>query len=73
MISERTNSGLTFTRVALNTLVPSLWTLYGLLVGDPFVSFPNAIGVILGLIQSAVYFSFRSSPSPPSSLSFEHV
>lgn len=37
------------------------WTLYGLYVQDIFVIVPNVLGMILGIIQLAIYFSVSSS------------
>nr|AZZ65888.1 sugar transporter [Dianthus spiculifolius] len=38
-----------------------VWTIYALLVKDPFLGVPNAAGFILGAIQLAVYAKYRKS------------
>ena len=41
----------------------SVWTLYGLLVGDKTVWVPNAFGILTGMTASQTYTQF--SPQPP--------
>ncbi|KAF8031134.1 hypothetical protein BT93_D0358 [Corymbia citriodora subsp. variegata] len=48
--------------LSLSTVLMSLSFLtYGLLKADPFIYFPNGIGTILGIIQLALYFYYKST------------
>jgi solute carrier family 50 protein (sugar transporter) len=45
----------------IGTIASLVWSAWGLSAGDSFVLVPNLLGVMLGLIQLAVYFKFRNS------------
>ncbi|KAF8018906.1 hypothetical protein BT93_H3717 [Corymbia citriodora subsp. variegata] len=48
--------------LSFSTFLMSLSFLaYGLLKADPFIYFPNGIGTILGIIQLALYFYYKSA------------
>ncbi|KAF9599074.1 hypothetical protein IFM89_033681 [Coptis chinensis] len=43
------------------TLSAAVWSAYGVLLGDVYVTIPSALGVLLGLAQIALYVAFRES------------
>ncbi|MCO5580055.1 hypothetical protein L7F22_033921 [Adiantum nelumboides] len=46
--------------LSLCTLLNScLWEVYGILKKDPFIIVPNALGVIFGIMQLALYAYYR--------------
>ncbi|KAI3966932.1 hypothetical protein MKX01_017583 [Papaver californicum] len=44
-----------------------IWCFYAILVKDPFIGVPNGIGVILGILQLALYARYRNSTNTTSS------
>lgn len=40
-----------------------LWAVYGLAVGDVWVTGPNGTGLLLGLVQAALLIIFPSAPA----------
>lgn len=40
----------------------SVWTLYGVLVGDPTVFVPNASGLLLGAYYTRVFLQYAATP-----------
>ena len=47
----------------IGTIASMVWSAWALAARDAFVLVPNVLGVMLGLIQLAVYFKFRNSSS----------
>ncbi|MCL7043889.1 hypothetical protein MKW94_013865 [Papaver nudicaule] len=45
-----------------------IWSFYAVLVKDPFLGVPNAIGFILGIVQLAIYARYRNSTNSSSSV-----
>lgn len=43
----------------------TLWFIYGLVVGDPFIAIPNGFGAALGVVQAVLFLLFpRHTPHP---------
>eukprot|EP00960_Hanusia_phi_P070942 767435-Hanusia_phi.AAC.2 len=39
----------------------TMWTTYGLAINDIFLLIPNALGLVLGLMQCALLFLYRGA------------
>jgi hypothetical protein len=48
----------------LSTLAAGSWTFYGWLLHDPYIMLPNAMGLLLALVQLALLVVFPGKTSP---------
>lgn len=60
IVKKRDSSLLSPPTILMTLLLALSWVLYGLTLRDPYVVIPNALGGILGLLQSLVYLRYRS-------------
>ena len=58
VVSTRSSASLNRPFMAVQVLNCALWFTYGLMIGDIYVWIPNAIGLLLGLIQLALICIF---------------
>lgn len=63
VLKNKSTESLSFPLSFANFATASLWSLYGVLINDYFVSLPNLIGSILGLAQLALFGKFPSQSS----------
>jgi len=61
VIKTRSVEYMPFLLSFFTTINSSMWLTYGIYVGDIWVSIPNACGVILGVIQLAIYAVYSSA------------
>ena len=50
-------------RLCCDVVNSGLWTVYGLMAGDPYIIVPNATGVTLGLAQAVLKALFWKRPA----------
>ena len=63
VVKSRSTETLPFWMILFNFLVSSLWTLYGLMMDNYFLIFPNGIGAGLSLTQLIFFLIYPSSSS----------
>ncbi|KAG6620745.1 MtN3-like protein [Phytophthora cinnamomi] len=63
VLRTKSAASLPATMCCMNLLNGSLWMLYGILANDMFVLTPNAMGVVLSVVQVALCVKFRHSGS----------
>lgn len=51
-------SGLPFGMSVMNVVAGSVWTTYGLMLGDPLVILPNMFALTMGIIQVSLVFMY---------------
>jgi len=64
VIKEKSSASLNWPVSMMNVLNGTLWLFYGLAIKDLFISIPNTIGAVLGLLQLslvAIYPSKKES------------
>lgn len=61
IIARRDASSLPFGMSVMNMVAGSVWTVYGTMLGDMLVIFPNAIALTMGTIQVSLIILFRPS------------
>ncbi|GMF35373.1 unnamed protein product [Phytophthora fragariaefolia] len=61
VLQTKSAASLPATTCCVNLINGSLWVLYGILANDMFVLTPNAMGVVLSVIQVALCIKFRHS------------
>ncbi|KAL4325832.1 hypothetical protein GQ457_11G029370 [Hibiscus cannabinus] len=59
VISTKSVEFMPFTLSLFLTLSAIMWLVYGLLLNDFYISLPNIVGVVLGMIQMLLYLIFR--------------
>eukprot|EP00164_Ancoracysta_twista_P016888 GFYU01028541.1.p1 GENE.GFYU01028541.1~~GFYU01028541.1.p1 ORF type:complete len:214 (+),score=26.61 GFYU01028541.1:30-671(+) len=64
VIQNRTTDGLSFNLSAVTVANTLLWILLGLMVRDPFIVVPNFLGLLLGLMQLALFWMYPASAKP---------
>jgi hypothetical protein len=64
VLKTRSSASLTLPLCVMNIVNGSLWMTYGLVLSDPFVWVPNAIGAVLGVIQTSLCLAFPSQLIP---------
>jgi solute carrier family 50 protein (sugar transporter) len=68
VIKKKTTESMSFPLSLMSAIVTLSWTLYGYLVGDYFVIFPNALGFILAALQLYLFIIYPNTPSQSSLL-----
>jgi len=58
VLKTRNTTSIHIWTMTTNTANGAFWTAYGIAVQDYFISIPNGIGVLLGLVQGALVFLF---------------
>ncbi|KAI9994732.1 hypothetical protein PInf_011563 [Phytophthora infestans] len=61
VLQTKSAASLPATMCCVNLVNGSIWVLYGILADDMFVLTPNALGVVLSVIQVALIIKFRHS------------
>ena len=61
VLQTRSAESLPAPMILLGLVCTSLWTLYGLRLGNPFMYGPNGIAMVLGLAQLALLITFPSN------------
>ncbi|KAG6579783.1 MtN3-like protein [Phytophthora cinnamomi] len=61
VLQTKSTASLPVTMCCVNLVNGSLWVLYGILADDMFVLTPNAMGVVLSVIQVVLCIKFRHS------------
>lgn len=61
VIRHKSTEFMTFSMSLAGFVVSSLWTIYGHLVQDKFITVPNGIGVILGSVQLLLFVIYPST------------
>ncbi|XP_028411386.1 sugar transporter SWEET1-like [Dendronephthya gigantea] len=61
---SRSTESLSFPLCVMTVVNSSLWMSYGYLINDIFVITPNFLGLLLGLVQVALFCVFPSSAKP---------
>ncbi|XP_013186447.1 sugar transporter SWEET1 [Amyelois transitella] len=57
---------LPFPMILMSFFVSLLWCIYGLLIVDPYLTLPNAIGAVLAILQLSLFLFYPRVPSSPS-------
>lgn len=63
VIKAKNTECLSFPLVFANLLIAVLWTMYGRLIADIYVTAPNFLGIILSVIQMALFLIYPSTSS----------
>lgn len=61
VLRHKSTEFMTFSMSLAGFVVSSLWTIYGHLVQDKFITVPNGIGVILGSVQLLLFVIYPST------------
>jgi solute carrier family 50 protein (sugar transporter) len=61
VVSKRSTASMAFPLSLANFLVSAQWCMYGFLLKDLFIQVPNAIGVMLGIIQLSLFWKFPAT------------
>ncbi|XP_047309726.1 bidirectional sugar transporter SWEET1a-like [Impatiens glandulifera] len=62
VIQTRSNEFMSITLIISLTMNATAWFFYGYFVKDIFISFPNMIGTVFGIIQIGVFLYYRPPP-----------
>jgi solute carrier family 50 protein (sugar transporter) len=71
VIKSRSSEFLPILVVLTGVLTSSSWTAYGLYLGDPWITFPNGLGALLGCIQVIVWWIYRDGP--PDDINYNEI
>lgn len=58
MVLSKSTEGMPLCMCICNMIVSTLWTLYGHIVKDWFIIFPNLCGMVLAMIQLLLFVIF---------------
>lgn len=64
VIRQRSSEFMSFPLSVAGLLVSVEWLIYGLLLGDNFLIWPNVVGVLLGMFQMALFGKYPSNVKP---------
>ncbi len=67
VIETKSTRTMNFALSVMSCVVTLAWALYGLVLGDDFIIWPNAAGFVLACVQLSLFALYPSSASPSSS------